>query len=98
MMLTYKNFGQCLKYYRETQKLSLTAMSQKVGISLSYLSLLESNKRSLFNPKLLKRIAKSYEIPYQEVLKLAGYLDDATKIEMTQSKEKKKNEVIAVLS
>lgn len=66
-------------------KMSLREASQKSGLSHSYIAALEQNKRPGSNspinpsPDSLKRLSEAYNYPYEELMKMAGYLSDDNK-------------------
>ena len=71
------NVGLAIKVVRTERELTIEQLAKKLGISTSYLSLLENNKRSLsvglltligytlhFRPSEILRKAEGYESPY----------------------------------
>ena len=65
--------GTYLKRIRKQKNLTLRAVEEKTGISNAYLSQLENNKISFPSPKFLDKLAMLYELPYDQLMKLAGY-------------------------
>lgn len=65
-----ENFSKKLKYYRNLKSLSLEDLSSKTGLSISYLSHLETGKRK--NPSLdtLDKLATIFEIEIVDFLDL----------------------------
>jgi transcriptional regulator with XRE-family HTH domain len=61
---------------------SIRKAARNMGISYSYLSILEkgkdprTGKDSNPKPEMLKIISKTYNYPYEELMKAAGYLND----------------------
>ena len=68
------NLGNKLRQVRKLKSLSLRDVEAKTGISNAYLSQLERGDASNPSPKKLKLLADCYEIPYADLLSLAGYL------------------------
>lgn len=65
------------KYLRDIRELrgkSLRAVEDATGISNAYLSQLERGDASKPSPDKLKELAKFYEVPYTELMRVAGYL------------------------
>jgi len=71
------NFGKYLKDLRNNQKLSLRDVEAKGGISASYLAQIEQGRRRPPGPDILKRLAPVYDVPVRDLLKAAGYLEEA---------------------
>lgn len=63
-------------------KESLRDVSKRVGLSHSYLSILEKGidprSKAPINPSpdTLKRLAEAYNYPYEKLMKVAGYIDE----------------------
>lgn len=73
------------KLFREirlSKNWSIRQAAKYMGISYSYLSILEkgkdprTGKDSNPKPEMLKIISKAYNYPYEELMKTAGYLSD----------------------
>lgn len=73
-------------------KLSLREAAKRSGLSYSYISSLEKGKHpktgAAINPtpEILRSLAKAYNYPHEELMKLAGHLD-----KQTEGKEEKKH-------
>ena len=72
-----ETFGSYLKRLRRTKGLSLKQVEQAAQVSNAYLSQIERGIRKPPHPDILKRLAKTFEVPLDELLEAAGYLDDA---------------------
>lgn len=76
------NLGELFRQIRISKNWSIREASKRMGISHSYLSVLEkgidsrSGKDSNPKPDTLKMISKAYEYPYEELMKAAGYLSE----------------------
>lgn len=64
-----------LRKIRNFRGLTLRAVESKTGISNAYLSQLERGIATRPSPSVLARIAEFYEISYEDLMKLAGYLN-----------------------
>ncbi len=71
------DFGKYLKDLRNNQKLSLRDVEAKGGLSASYLAQIEQGRRNPPGPDILKRLAPVYDVPVRDLLKAAGYLEEA---------------------
>jgi len=78
------------KLFREirlSKNWSIRKAAKNIGISYSYLSILEkgkdprTGKDSNPKPEMLKIISKAYNYPYEELMRKAGYLSDDHNIE-----------------
>ncbi|QSO52809.1 helix-turn-helix domain-containing protein [Alicyclobacillus curvatus] len=70
-----EEFGAWLRKQRKERKLTLRTVAARAKMGIGHLSLLENGKRK---PKAesLSSLALALGIPYGEVLRAAGYLDD----------------------
>jgi transcriptional regulator with XRE-family HTH domain len=77
------NLGELFRQIRLEKNWSIREAAKKMGISYSYLSILEkgidprTGKDSNPKPDTLRIISKAYEYPYEELMKAAGYLNDS---------------------
>lgn len=76
------NLGELFRQIRVAKNWSIREAAKKMGISYSYLSVLEkgidprTGKYANPKPDTLRIISKTYEYPYEELMRAAGYLDD----------------------
>lgn len=76
------NLGELFRQIRVSKNWSIREAARKMGISYSYLSILEkgidprTGKDSNPKPDTLRIISKAYDYPYEELMKSAGYLND----------------------
>jgi repressor LexA len=68
-------FGNYLKHIRKEKGLSLRKLEELSGVSNAYLSQLENGKRGMPTPEILKKICGPLEVPYEELMEKAGYID-----------------------
>lgn len=74
------DLGEILKKLRGTN--SLREASKKIGVSHTYLSTIErgldtrTGKPVKPTPEILKLIANAYSYPYEDLLTVAGYLNE----------------------
>lgn len=73
--------GELLKHLRAEE--SLRNAAKRIGISFSYLALLESdldprtNRNPKPKPETLQKISKAYKYDYLKLIEVAGYLNEA---------------------
>lgn len=69
-----KRLADELKTLRTIRKLSLREVEENTGISNAYLSQLERGEAGNPSPDKLQKLAKCYGVPYEHLMKAAGYL------------------------
>jgi transcriptional regulator with XRE-family HTH domain len=69
------NLGRAIKLCRSQRELKQQALADKAGLSVSYLSLLEQNKR---DPSLstVKELANALDVPFSVLMFLAADKED----------------------
>lgn len=72
-------FGQYLRKLRGD--MSTREVENLVGISRSYISLLENGKREIPTPTILKKLAQAYNVSYEELMKTAGHIEYSSLID-----------------
>jgi len=70
-------FGEYLKLLRDKQRMSLRHVERRTGVSNAYLGQIEQGKRPPPHPSILKKLAPVYDVPVYELMRVAGYLDEA---------------------
>ena len=68
-----ESLGEYLKRARTAKQLSLRAVQSATGISNPYLSQVEGGKIRNPSPVNLHKLSKLYEVPYSDLMQLAGY-------------------------
>jgi transcriptional regulator with XRE-family HTH domain len=79
-------FPAYLRELRKARGLSLKQVEAKAGVSNAYLSQLERGLRKPPHPDILRRLAKAYEVPVEDLLVAAGYLEDGAEKGITREK------------
>ena len=69
--------GVYLKTQRENRELSLGQVEAISGVSKSYLSKLERGERSDPSPEILRKLSSVYNVPYEELMEVAGFIDSS---------------------
>lgn len=72
--LSAKEFGRYLRELRESRGLSTRQVKLQSGVSNAYISLLENGERGIPSPEILEKLARVYRVPYDKLMKLAGYI------------------------
>ena len=81
-----KGFGSYLRGLRKGRGRSLQQVEREAGVSNAYLSLIERGLRKPPHPDILKRLAKAYEVPVNDLLIAAGYVEDLAQKGVTKEK------------
>src|SRR5947209_19330 len=71
------SLGAYLRIARDQRHLSLRGVERATGISNAYLSQIESGKIREPSPTVLHKLAELYNVPYADLMSLAGYPDAA---------------------
>lgn len=71
------DFGEYLRVLRGKQRMSLRDVERRTGVSNAYLGQIEQGKRPPPHPNILKKLAPIYDVPVEELIRAAGYLDEA---------------------
>ena len=69
-----KKLGVVLKRLRVIKGFSLRDVEKRTNVSNAYLCQIESGKVKNPSPHHLHKLAAVYEVPYEELMKAAGYL------------------------
>lgn len=69
-------FGAYIKKIRESKGLTLNQVALYSEISAAQLSRIETGKRGVPKPNTIKKISDALKVDYDELMKVAGYLDD----------------------
>lgn len=72
---TEMNIGAAIKHYRQQTNISQGLMAQKLDITQTYLSLVESGKKDMSLPKL-KVVCDIFEIPLWLLIMRATQIND----------------------
>lgn len=69
-----------LRNVRKERGLTLKKVEGLAGVSNAYLSQLERGLRNPPHPEILKKLARAYEVPLNELLAAAGYVESEKRI------------------
>src|SRR4051812_9220023 len=70
---TARELGQRLREARRAKRWTLRQAAVETGISNGYLSLIEQGEVKAPSPRYLLALADRYELPYDELMALAGH-------------------------
>ncbi|WP_077214531.1 helix-turn-helix domain-containing protein [Bacillus dakarensis] len=82
-----KSFGKYLKTKRKEKNLSMNKLGELTGITAMYISQLESGKRVKPSIEVLEKLSESLEVPYEDLMVAAGYIDPDDYIRMKNERE-----------
>lgn len=71
------NIGEYIKKIREEKELSINQLALYSKVSAAHISRIERGLREP-SPEILKKISEALKVPYEELMKVAGYLEPDT--------------------
>lgn len=71
-----ENFGSYMRRLRKDRGLTLKQVETQAKVSNAYISQIERGLRNPPQPDILRRIAKTYDVPHRELLIAAGHLEE----------------------
>lgn len=71
------NIGEFIKKLREERKLSINQLALYSDVSAAHISRIERGLREP-SPEILKKISQALRVPYEDLMKMAGYLDEGS--------------------
>lgn len=75
------NFGKYLREIREFKGLTVNQLAIYSGVSSASISRIENRKRGTPKPTTIKKLSEALKVPYEEIMKAAGYIDETTEKE-----------------
>jgi transcriptional regulator with XRE-family HTH domain len=79
-----ENFGTYMRRVRKSRGLTLKQVEIQAKVSNAYISQIERGLRNPPHPDILKRLAKTYDVPHRELLIAAGYLEEDSQANATR--------------
>src|SRR5579859_2716572 len=73
--MTHRNLGDLLRDARVAADLSLRDLAKKLGITPSYISDIENNRR-VPSEDVLRQLAETFDLKFDELMALAGRVGD----------------------
>ncbi|WP_064202822.1 helix-turn-helix domain-containing protein [Brevibacillus brevis] len=70
-------FGKYLKALRKSKNITVKSLAELSGVSQSYLTNVENNKRGIPSPDILKKLEGPLGVPYKELMVKAGHWNEA---------------------
>ncbi|WP_235941639.1 helix-turn-helix domain-containing protein [Paenibacillus puerhi] len=70
------HFYEQLKGLRRTKGFTIRELADRSGVSAAYISQLENGNRGVPSPDVLMKLSEGLNIPYTELMKIAGYLEN----------------------
>jgi SOS regulatory protein LexA len=77
-----KKFGAYLKQLRKEKGLTIRDLTKKTGVSNAYISQMETGKRGIPTPEILRKIHEPLGVGYDELMVKAGYITPETRSEL----------------
>ncbi|MDG0871001.1 helix-turn-helix transcriptional regulator [Paenibacillus thiaminolyticus] len=70
------SFGTYLRSVREEKEMSINQLALYSGVSAPQISRIETGSRGTPKPETIRKLSEALKIPYEEMMKAAGYLVD----------------------
>jgi transcriptional regulator with XRE-family HTH domain len=70
------SFGEELRKIRESRGMTVNQLGMYSGISGASISRYETGERGTPKPPTIKKLAEALKYPYEELMRLAGYIED----------------------
>lgn len=86
-------FGQYIKKIREERGLTINQVATYSGISAAQLSRIENGKRGVPKPPTIAKIAKALKVDYEELMAVAGYIEEVTEEIHTSLSDKAEKDI-----
>ncbi|NGP56813.1 helix-turn-helix transcriptional regulator [Paenibacillus thiaminolyticus] len=74
--MNVSNFGIYLRQLREERELGINQLATISGVSNAQISRIEKGTRNVPKPETIKKLSKALKVPYEEMMKIAGYIND----------------------
>lgn len=82
------DFGDYLKYVRNSRGMTINQLSMYSKVSSSLISRIENGERGIPKPETIEKLSEALKIPYKEMMKKAGYIDEDVKSSPWQEDKK----------
>ncbi|MCZ8512123.1 helix-turn-helix transcriptional regulator [Paenibacillus filicis] len=69
------DFYEQLKDMRKLKGFTIRELADRSGVSAAYISQLENGNRGVPSPEVLMKLSEGLNIPYTELMAIAGYLE-----------------------
>nr|MDH3175085.1 helix-turn-helix transcriptional regulator [Bacillus pumilus] len=76
------HFGEQLRILRENRKMSVNQLAMYSGVSAAGISRIENGKRGVPKPLTIKKLAHALKVPYEDLMLLAGHIEQEQVHEM----------------
>lgn len=70
------SFGEQLRKIRESRGMTVNQLGMYSGISGASISRYETGDRGIPKPQNIKKLSDALKYPYEDLMKIAGYIDD----------------------
>lgn len=72
------DFYEQLKDMRKFKGFTIRELADRSGVSAAYISQLENGNRGVPSPDVLMKLSEGLNIPYTELMQIAGYLEKSS--------------------
>lgn len=72
------DLGLYIREQRTSKKMSIRKLAEEAGISHTEIKRIEDGLRRQTSPQVLRSISGALNVPYEELMEVAGYIDNNT--------------------
>ncbi|WP_176713686.1 helix-turn-helix domain-containing protein [Pseudobacillus wudalianchiensis] len=87
------DFGTYIKNVRDSKGLTLNQVALYSDISAAQLSRIETGKRGVPKPATIKKISEALKVDYDELMRIAGYIEENDKEDTPKLTEKDERDI-----
>ncbi|WEK53297.1 MAG: helix-turn-helix transcriptional regulator [Candidatus Cohnella colombiensis] len=69
------DLGSYIKNLRIAKEMNMVQFSKESGVSVAQISRIESGLRKVPRPETLKHLSEALDVPHEDLLRAAGYLN-----------------------
>ena len=88
-----KQFGSLIRFLRKKKGFTVNQLALYSGVSSAQISRIENGLRGVPKPETIKKLSEALGHPYEDLMQVAGYIDDNTKTDLPALTEKDERDI-----
>ncbi|MFC4618625.1 helix-turn-helix domain-containing protein [Camelliibacillus cellulosilyticus] len=88
-----KQFGSFIRALRQKKGFTVNQLALYSGVSSAQISRIENGLRGVPKPETIKKLSEALGHPYEDLMQVAGYIDDNTKTDLPALTEKDERDI-----
>lgn len=88
-----KQFGSFIRALRKKKGFTVNQLALYSGVSSAQISRIENGLRGVPKPETIKKLSEALGHPYEDLMQVAGYIDDNTKTDLPALTEKDERDI-----